>query len=170
MSRRCWAVTWLGGFCAALLLGGCGYSHGGLYPDQYRTVAVPIFENRTFYRQIEYDLSEALVKELELATPYTVAPPGEADTVLAGTIRNIEQTMLSRRRLGGVPQEMEVTLTIDLEWRDLRTGEAVMTRRGLPVVARYVPTAPVDQPFEVGQHALAQQLAREIVAELRGQW
>ena len=51
---------------------GCGYSQQEIYPDHVQTVAIPLFENRTFYQGVEFDLTEALVKEIELRTPYKV--------------------------------------------------------------------------------------------------
>ena len=54
--------------CATVvsLLSACGYSHQALFPEGIRTVAVPIFENRTtHYRGLERDVTEALIKEIE---------------------------------------------------------------------------------------------------------
>lgn len=154
----------------AVFAGGCGYSHKELFPEQYTSVAVPIFENRTFYRGVERDLGEALVKEIEQRTPYKVISPTAANTILQGTIRKIEQNQIARRRPGGVPEELEVTITVDFEWKDLRTGQILRDRKGFEAVGRYVPTSPVSQPFEIGQHMAIQALARDIVSTLQANW
>src|SRR5438105_10506648 len=83
-------------------LAGCGYSHNGsapaanswyqwrsLYREDVRTVSVPIFKNKTFYRGIEFSLSKALVNTLESNTPYKVAPRERADTVLEGEVEDV---------------------------------------------------------------------------------
>src|SRR5665213_243892 len=51
-------------------LAGCGYTTKSVFPPGIRTVAVPIFENRSFYRGAERDVTEALIKQIEMATPY----------------------------------------------------------------------------------------------------
>lgn len=151
-------------------LTGCGYSSKELYPTEYRTVAAPIFENRTFYRGVEFQLAEALTKQIESRTPYKVVSPGVAQTQLAGTITHVEQRQLSRRRPGGVPQEVELTITVDFVWKDLGQGGVIRDRRGFESVGRYVPTAGVGEPFEVGQHQAVQRLAEDIVSTMRADW
>src|SRR5205807_567572 len=56
-----------------------GYGWKGLYREDVSTVAVPIFTNRTFYRGVEFDLSKAVINQLESRTPYKVAPSERAD-------------------------------------------------------------------------------------------
>ncbi|MEZ6193338.1 MAG: LptE family protein [Phycisphaerales bacterium] len=149
---------------------GCGYSSKELFPTEVHTVAVPIFENRTFYRGVEFELAEAVVKQVESRTPYKVVAPGTAQTILEGTITEIEQTQLSRRRPGGLPQEMEVTITVDFVWKDLGKGGVIKDRRGFQAVGRYIPTAGIGEPFETGQHDAVERLARDIVSTMRSDW
>ena len=54
-----------------------------------RTVSVPIFDNQSFYQDVEFDLTEALVKEIELRTPYKVTGADRADTILQGEIVSV---------------------------------------------------------------------------------
>jgi Lipopolysaccharide-assembly len=149
---------------------GCGYSSKELFPTEYRTVAAPIFENRTFYRGVEFELAESVTKQIESRTPYKVVAPGVAQTILEGTITQIEQRQLSRRRPGGVPQEMEVTVTVDFVWKDLGRGGVIRDRRGFQAVGRYIPTAGVGEPFEVAQHMAMQRMARDIVSTMQSDW
>ncbi len=157
--------------CLVLLLaGGCGYTAKELFPQDVRTVAVPIFDNRTFYQGVEFDLTEALKKQLELRTPYKVTSVSTADTELRGTITRIDQDQLSRRRPGGLPQEMQVSISVDFEWKDLRENETLRDRRGFVAVGRYVPTDPLLEPFEIAQHQAVERLASEIVSVMRADW
>jgi hypothetical protein len=154
----------------ATALPSCGYSHKELYPADVRTIAVPIFANRTFYQGAEFDLTEALTKEIETRTPYKVVREANADSALTGTITSIEQTRLSRVREGGVPQEMEFRVAVNFEWKNLRTGKVLRERRGFTSVGRYVPTRPVSETYFTGQHDAAQLTAERIVSEMRGDW
>jgi len=110
-------------------LAGCGYRHDELFREDVSTVAVQIFENRSFYRGVEFDLAEAMVKEVELRTPYKVTDAGGSDTLLEGRITSVRQRQLSRVFEGGVPQEMEVVVSVDFVWKELRTGRALRIPR-----------------------------------------
>jgi len=155
---------------------GCGYANKDLYPQGIRSVAVPIFENRSFYQGAEFDVTEALTKEIEKRTPYKVVQPSGADTVLQGTIVSIEQSVNSRRHEGGLPEEMEVRITVNFEWKNLRTGEVIRGRKGFDRVGRYIPTrSPVEdramsETYSIAQHQAAQALAEEIVSVMRADW
>src|SRR5438270_14024307 len=79
-----------------LIICGCGYHISGspetepgyawrtLYRDDVKTVAVPIFSNRTPYLGVEFRLSKAIVTQLEAQSPYKVVPRDRADTILEG--------------------------------------------------------------------------------------
>lgn len=155
---------------AALLVTGCGYAHKPVFPEDVQTVYVPIFQNRSFYRGVEFDLTEALIKEIELTTPYKAVRQGQADTILVGTIVAMDQNRLTRTRPGGLPEELEVRITVDLEWKNLRTGKVIRDRKGLTSVGRYIPVRQVGEQYQVGQHESVQRLAQEIVATMRGEW
>jgi hypothetical protein len=149
---------------------GCGYTTQELYPTQYTSVAVPIADNRTFYRGVEFDLTEAIIKEIEQRTPYKVVAPAMADTLLQITVTGIEQRQLNRTRDAGLPQELEADLRADLIWKDQSTGEVLVDRRGMSAVGRYIPTQPIGEPFETAQHAAVQRMAEQFVSEMRSDW
>ena len=149
---------------------GCGYSSETTYPAEYRSVAVPIFENDTFYRGLEFKITEAVIKEINLRTPYRVLPEESADTVLEGRITAVQEGTLSRSREGGVPQEVETRVVMDLVWTNVRSGEIVRERRGLAVVGRYMPTQPVGEVSEVGEREAATRAARAVAAMMRAEW
>jgi len=157
-------------FSGALLTGGCGYQHQALYPDSVRTVAVPIFDNRSFYRDVEREVTEAVIKEIELRTPYKVVAVDRADSELTGTITQVEQSRLSRGRDGGLVQEGELRIRSNFAWQDRRTGQTLRQRRGLVTIGRYVPARPVSEPYQTAQYQAAQQLAYEIVSVMGAEW
>ena len=163
------------GFGLAVLLAiccltGCGYQTKELFPEQYHNVATPIFENRTFYREVEFDLAEAVAKQIEQRAPYKIGRPATADTMLQGTIVAIEQNVIAQRQTGAVPEQMEITLTVDFEWKDLRTGQVLASRRGLTTVGRYAPAQEVGEPFEIAQHEAVERMAADIVSAMRKDW
>ncbi len=146
---------------------GCGYTHQSTFPDGIGSVQVKMLGNRTFYRGVEFDLTEALVKEIELRTPYKSVSREDADTVIEGTVVDVSQNRLSRTSTGGLPQEMEVKVTVDVEWRDRRSGRVLRRRDGLADVGTYKPAGDVAEPFEIAQHIAVQRLATKIVGVMR---
>ena len=151
-------------------LGGCGYSTTQLFPKKFESVAIAIFHNNTFYRSLEFDLTEAIVKQIELETPYAIVPRGTAQTLLEGTIVKAQQHRLSRQRVGGVPQELEFQLVVDFQWKDLQTGKLIRDRKGLMRVGRYIPTAPLREPLAVAQHQASQSMAEAVISVMRADW
>ena len=163
----------VGSFALVVLVAtmvGCGYTTRPPYPDHVRTVSVRMFENRSFERGVEYDLQEALVKEIELRTPYKVAAEASADTQLSGSISDVDRQRLSRRRGSGVVEGLEYQVTVDFDWADSRSGDLLRQRRGFQAVGRYVPTAPIGEQAEVGRHSAVQRLAELIVSTMRDDW
>ncbi len=158
------AAVWV--VCA----GGCGYGQRDMFPTHVHTVAVPVFENLSFYQGLEFDLTEALIKEIELRTPYKVTSVRDADTILRGTLIEVGQNRLSRTATGDVPQELEVRLVVDFEWRASLSGQALRQRRGLTAVERYVPAGSVGEVLSVGQHQAMGRMARQIVDAMGSPW
>lgn len=157
---------------ATVLLGisGCGYFTTGTHPADVRSIAVKIFDNKTPYQRLELDLAEALNKEIELRTPYKLTATSSADTILQGTIVAAKQSRLSRRRGAGVPQEMELRVQIDFEWKDLHSGDILRQRSGFEKVGRYIPSRPISERLDLAQHDVARQLAQAIVSVMRDDW
>jgi hypothetical protein len=148
----------------------CGYKHEPLYPADIQTVAVPIFENRSFYRGLEFDVTEAIIKQIERDTPYKVVSHSVADSVLTGAIVRVEQDLLSRSETGGLPQELEVRVVVNFDWADGRSGKVLRSRQGLAVVGRYIPVRRIGQPLEFAEHDASQILAEAVVAAMRSDW
>ena len=82
------------GCLLVLLLSGCGYTVGNGFSPDIKTVSVPIFENDTYRRGLEYQLTEAVQKEIQNRTPYRLARGTDADTRLTGRIVQVRKDVL----------------------------------------------------------------------------
>jgi hypothetical protein len=99
-----------------------GYTTAPTYDCAIQTVYVPIFKNISFRRGLEFDLTRAVVREIEAKTPYKVVNRREeADTELAGKIVNRRKHVINSNQLGEI-REGEVVLAVELQWLDLRAG------------------------------------------------
>ena len=151
---------------ASLAVAGCGYTRQAIFPEGIQTVTVQTFQNKTFYKGVQFDLTEALIKQIELETPYK-AVSDSADTLVEGVITDIQQRKLSRTSTGGLVQEVEVRIMVNFQWKDQRTGQLLRQRKGLVGVGRHVLTSPIGEPFPTGQHGAVQRLAKQIVSTMR---
>lgn len=102
-------------------LAGCGYSAGPLTRRTDQRVYVPLFENRTWYRDIEIDLTRQVVKELASRPGISIAPQERADIVLAGTIVDYAQQVLSEDKNNQV-RESSIVTRVRIDVKDARTG------------------------------------------------
>jgi len=182
ISRRS-ALLSLASIFALGSTGGCGYTwadngnsfsstpdnpSNGIYPADVRTVAVPIFANRTYQRGIEFSLTKAVISELEARTPYKVTSREKADTVLEAQIIDGGVRYLSRNLFNALPQEQMYFIIVNFTWKDLRTGKILIDRRGFSQHAPYYPTLGED-PF-VGTQDNVEKLSVAIVGELQAPW
>lgn len=106
-----------------------GYTTKPQYPDHIRTIYVPIFRNLTLWRGLEFDLTRAVIREIEAKTPYkVVSNPSCADSQLSGTIVSLNKNVINRNQQNEI-REAETTLAVEIVWKDLRTGEILSRPR-----------------------------------------
>jgi hypothetical protein len=121
-----------------------GYTTCPNYDTTIHTVYVPIFKNNTFRRGLEFELTRAVIREIEAKTPYkVVSDAGRADTELAGTIIFLNKTVINRTQLNEV-REAQTILAAEISWRNLKTGEILTKPR--PAPGAPVPPPPVVAP------------------------
>ncbi len=101
-----------------------GYTTRPNYRTDICSIRVPIFKSRIYFDEtrqgLEMDLTAAIVKQIELKTPYKVKE--NADTELTGTIISLNKNILNRNQQN-LPRETETQLAVEVKWVDLRTGE-----------------------------------------------
>ena len=147
-----------------------GYSFSPVHDTQVRTIAVPLFKNETYTSGIEVRLTEAIIKEIQRSTPWRVVRSSNAATTLVGAVTATTYTQLARQRETGLTQEEAVTITVQFDWTDNRSGETLVSRRGFSALASFVPHRGVGEPVERGESAAIDQLSRDIVAQLQSDW
>jgi hypothetical protein len=144
------------------------YKWAGLYRQDVKTVAVPVFVNRTYYRGVEFNLTKAIINQIESRTPYKVVPREQADTILEGEVIDAGVHYQSRSQVMGLPQEQLFYLLVNFTWKDMRSGQQLAVRRGFGQTAPYYPTLAEDR-FSGSQDSV-EKLALAIVGELQANW
>jgi len=147
-----------------------GYSSSSLYPKQYQSIAIPIFQNSTMTRDVEFMLTDAIIKEIQVRSPYRVVDKHVAETLLTGTITSMNLRTLSRSQTTGLDNEVLFKVVIDFEWYDQVNGNRIVGRKNFASSAVFIPSRPSSEPLEIGQFAVVQQLASDIVDQMQASW
>ena len=165
---------------AIALLAGCGYQHSGsmqnadgyawpsLFRTDVKTVAVPVFGNRTYWRGIEFQLSKAVINELESQTPYKVVARDEADTLLEGEVEAVRVRTISNSPTSSEPQEQIYVISVNFTWTDLRNGKILVHRERFQQTAPFYPT--LGEGRFVGDQLNIERLAIAIVQQMQADW
>ena len=110
---------------SSLLAAGCGYSTQALVDPQYKTIAVPIFKNETRYRKFEFELTRAVIDEIEKKTHLKVVNSREtADTILYGNLMEY-RLIPTVETEDDVVTQYRLIVTLDLKWIDRKTGKTI---------------------------------------------
>jgi len=155
---------------AAILMTGCsGYSSRSLYSQDVKSIYVEMFDNATFRRDLEYDLTDAIAKRIEAETPYKIiSDRSKADTVLSGKITAINNSVLTIERNVSRPLEEQAEVTAVFSWKDLRTGQYIVAGKSIMATASYSEFQ--SQGFEYGSKVAANKLAERIVEQMQMEW
>jgi len=166
--------------CSLLgLLTGCaGYQMGirSLYAPDMETVFVPVFESASFRPDLGERLTEAVIKEIELKTPYkVVGSPDQADSVLSGrVVRDRKRVLIENRN--DDPRETEFTLSVEVSWVN-RRGDMIRDPQMVPIPApllglqesgSFAPEG--GQSLVVAQQNVINELATRIVEMMEIPW
>lgn len=153
---------------------GCGYMIGGPYRRDIQTIHVPVFTSSSFRRDVEFQLTEAVQKEIQLQTHFRIVKEQDADTKLTGQIVQINKNVLGESAFDD-PRELQYSLAIQVTWTDLRTGKDETHSIPLaPDVVHLLSTA--DYAPELGQSMATarqqaiQRTARQIVRMMQTNW
>lgn len=152
----------------SLSLAGCGYIVGSEFPSEVRSVYVPVFDSNLFRRGVEFQLTEAVQREIQMRTPYRLVKEPQADTKLTGKLVEYRKDLLGETKFDD-PRELQLSLVVEMRWEDLRTGE-ILAEQLIPLSTdALLLTSTAELAPEVG-HSLAtsqqdavDRLARQIV-------
>lgn len=146
---------------------GCGYHAGSLIPSDLRTIHVPMFDNLTFRRGLEFRLTEAIQQEMLRRTHLKIVPADEADTILTGAISDFQGSLLVRDVTFRVIAE-DVTIYINFKWTDRRTGRILAEGNNVSRTVRLYAT----RGETVGSSTTEsfRWLAEDVVDRMEGGW
>ena len=146
-----------------------------LYRPDVRTVHVPLVESDSFRRNLGEQLTEALVKEIELKTPYKVVGADRADSVLQARLVSDAKRVITENGLDDA-RDLEVDFFVQVSWVD-RRGDLIMNHSETPLppvlinvnqAANFVPEA--GQSLATAQLEAIRRTAEQIVGQMEIGW
>ncbi|MFH1227830.1 MAG: LPS assembly lipoprotein LptE [Planctomycetota bacterium] len=106
---------------------GCGYQSNSFLKET-NSIAVPIFENQTTYRGIEFELTNSVHNQIKSRTPFRlVSKPEYADLLLKGEIVNYQKPVSIEGRLD-IVLASEVLVTVKVTLIDQKTGKSILEK------------------------------------------
>ena len=153
-------------FGATLASAGCGYSLRGNLPDHIKTVAVPVFQNRTPVPAVENFLTNAIVNAFSTNGRLRVTTVAGADSVLDGEITSYYLQSIAYDAAANIRQ-FRLTVTLNLRFRDVRRNEVLFQRTGFSDRADFAVPGTVAETITASEGALQQaatQIARSVVS------
>jgi hypothetical protein len=156
--------------CAAYRVG-----NGTLYAPDVHTVFVPMIQSDSFRRDLGERLTEAVVKEIELKTPYKVVGTPDADSVLSARLVGDTKRVIVENQ-NDDPRALELNLVAEVTWYN-RRRQPLAPPAAIPVPPGVVPIGQTAALIpEAGQSVASQQqqaiqrLAEQIVSTMEEPW
>ena len=150
----------------ALSLPACGYSVRGTLPAHIRTVAVPVFTNRTREPAVENVITRAVVEAFSTNGRLRVVRPEHADAILEGEIIGYQLQSVAFDPTASVRQ-YRLLVTMNLRFRDVRHDRVMLERASFQEQADFGVPAAVAETLvreDAALRAAAAEIARTVVA------
>jgi hypothetical protein len=119
------------------LMCGCGYSTRSLISRDISSIHIPIFENDTFRRGIEFDLTKAVKDEVMSKTNLRIASKDNADTILHGTVNTFTERIITHGFRDSIV-EAEMALLVEIRLIDRRTDRVLVHEKGIRQATGYI--------------------------------
>jgi outer membrane lipopolysaccharide assembly protein LptE/RlpB len=146
-------------------LAGCGYSFQGTLPRHIKTIAVPIFVNRTQQPGVESVITRAVADAFATNGRLRIARVDDADSILDGEVIGYSVGPIAVDPSLSA-QQYRLAVTLHLRLRDMRHNE-ILFRRDFSEQADFRVAGSVDQTISLEAGALQQaavEIARSVVS------
>lgn len=160
------------------LLSGCAsYRMGNqsLYAPDIQTVYVPMIDTNSYRRDLGERLTEIVIKEIELKTPFKVVGTPDADSVLSVKMAS-DTKRVTIENQNDDPRALEIEMAVKITWLNRRRTPirdprlVALPPELLPAnnVAMLIPEA--GQSIATAQQQALQRLAQQIVSTMEEPW
>ena len=150
----------------ALLSGCASYTWGTSVPEEYRTVAGPVFENLTEVSEMGPTVTQYTLREFQREGSFKVVRPDDAAIEVQGVVKRMTRHGISYDRARGMrASEYRYEILTDVTFVDRRKGKVLLERKGLQGETTFLTQNDLLTGQKNAAARIAQDLARQIVNE-----
>ena len=154
--------------CALAFVSGCtGYSWGTNVPEEYRTVAVPVFENLTQISELGQITTQYTLREFQREGTFKLArSPSDAAIEVQGVLKRAMRGGIAYDRGSGMrATEYRYVVSADVSFVDKRNGKVLKESRGIKAETTFLTQNDLLTGQKNAAARIANDLARQIVNE-----
>ncbi len=154
------------------VLAGCaGYQYGTSLPNDYKSVCVKPFENKTSEPNLEFAATTAALREFQGDGSLSIADAASADLILETTLTDatFDAVRFAKNRTSK-PDEYRMTVESLITLTDRKTGSVLIARRKVQGETTFTSTGDSQQARLSAQPKVSADLAHQIVKNVVEFW
>jgi len=161
---------------SSFVLGGCGYTRQTVLPAGIKTVyvetvknAVPLTEIYAYQPGVEIQITNEIIRRLQVDGNLKVVPREDADAIFDATLVRYEQEGLRFTSLESV-EEFRLFIVLDMQLQDAQTGEVIWLEENFSGDAEYFVSDVRSIAREEATNRAIERLARSVVDRIVEDW
>lgn len=159
----------------AVAAAGCGYTVNPQGRSPYESISIPMFANRTLEVGLEEAATRAIADAFQRDNRLHVIGTEQSDTVLRGEVKEFPPPQAYTYDKSEQVQEYRVSVVIDLELVEAKSGKTIWHEAAFSAWAVYEPGAAVAAEGEGltiddAKRIALEKLANEVVARTLEGW
>ncbi|MGR3317184.1 MAG: LPS assembly lipoprotein LptE [Candidatus Anammoxibacter sp.] len=149
------------------ILIGCSYSSRSILKQNVNSVYIPIFDNKTFRRGLEFGLTKALKNEIMFKTQLKISEKENADSLLSGEIVSFTEQTITVDSNDNIV-ESRILIAVDFIWTDLRTGRILAEQKEVIAPTEFI--VEHGETIETAKNESYTDIAEKIVDLMSERW
>ena len=148
----------------ACVAGCASYTWGTSVPNEFRTVAVPVFENMTEVSDLGSIVTQYTLREFQREGSFKIASSADAAVEVQGVLRKMDREGVSYDRgVGMRATEYRYVIVADVTYVDKRNGRVLLERKGMKAATTFLTQNDLLTGQKNAAPRIAQDFARQIV-------
>jgi hypothetical protein len=149
---------------AVMIVSGCaGYRWGTSVPEEYRKLAVPVFENLTHVSEIGPIVTQYTLREFQREGSFRIVRPADAAIEIQGVLRSATREGIAYDRNRGMrASEYRYAVSADISFVDKKSGKVLLERKDVKGETSFL----VNDDLLTGQKNAAARIAADIARQI----
>ena len=155
-----------------MAMGGCGVytASTGRVDERIQRVAVQYLENLTPEPNIGVDLTNAIIRALQIDNTLKIVDEGASDSIISGQVTRYALKEVAARSEDLTVNEYQVQIAVKLTFTVRATGETLFKDRRFTGVGNYVLDDPNGTTEETARSEAAEEIVKDILALVVEDW